>query len=976
MSVRVLSKVVICIIALFVCCASGPAQTASSTLPLSPPALDFDDHDIGTTTYRTLAATNKADGLQNFSIRISGPNPGDTPGDFSSNSTCLGKIPPGGSCEIRVSFSPVPIGNVNGGVEARRATLTVTNDKGEHSDVLLVGRAFQNLTVSPSVLEFEGQVGNASGATRTVQVTNYTSAAVNSIVVTATGDFTENHAGCATPITPGGSCAISVTYSPKQAGETRGALTITTNSSSLGRLPKLVSLVGVGLKGCKVPRFSLKDPGSRLVLIIIGLYFLGLVLVRWHMIAKPARAQLVAEIETVRARAVAETAGLGDSRELNGRLARIHFLLDRAIYPFKYKSFPINSAAEGRREPALPTSPPWYPLATRIFNALFWTRGQELAGWTLSNEAELQLVALLPLESLRARLETAEQQLRAINTPQTLALADQVRESLASGEALIIERARHLLQQLQLLLKPLSLPDVARQIWLADLQQRLLNSLQQFRDWQQKNGSPAGTLEDCKSRIRVLLAGAPVYAGLAADLAKVPNLGNNPDPSKNLLTQITPFLTQLVTAIHAVQAQLSDPNLTLVACNNSLSSLTALGNDAGKLIDQLKSAAAADQAKSYLALLELCKSHGVLVDLMTQASTPSQGVTLLRDVLTSLQEQSELVRKINQAGDTGGAPGLESCRDLVFQLAAVPPLASGLLSRIDALVGEAPAPLARWRALLVEALNPIYEYRENDFYQVVSWHNKMIWLVACALLFMFALAVTLGNAVLLLLGAVGGLLSRLTRMTTDADTGADSGATWGSLFLSPLTGALSAWGGILLIILGLKLNIFGSALNLDWCNPYEPVALGIALLFGFLERLFDSVTGQLQDKLLKPAPASPGPGAAASAPTPAPAAPARAASSPTPVASAPEITSVSASNASAGDQMQLMVRGANFQPGAIATVTRETGEVIPTKLNFRDATAVIVTFTLSGATPFAATLTIANPDKRLATAKLNVAAPV
>lgn len=973
MSVRVFSKGVVFVIALFLCCASAPAQTASATLPLSPPALNFDDHDIGTTTYRTLAATNKADGLQNFSIRISGPNPGDTPGDFSSNSTCLSKIPFGESCEITVSFSPSPIGNVNGGVETRSATLTATNDKGEHSDVLLVGRAFQNLAISPSVLEFESQVGNTSGATRTVQLTNYTSAAVSSIVVTATGDFTENHAGCATPITPGGSCAISVTFSPKQAGDTRGALTITTNSSSLGRLPKLVSLFGVGLKGCKVPRFSWKDPGSRLVLIIIGLYFLGLVLVRWHMIAKPARAQLVAEIETVRARAVAETAGLGDSRELNDRLARIHFLLDRAIYPFKYKSFPINSAAEGRREPTLPTTPPWYPLATRIFNALFWTRGQELAGWTLSNEAELQLVALLPLESLRARLETAEQQLRAINTPQTLALADRVRESLASGEALIVERARQLLQQLRLLLKPLSLPDAARQVWLADLRQRLLNSLQQFRDWPQKNGGPAGTLEDCQSRLRGLLAGSAVYEGLAADLAKVPNLGDVSDSAKSPLVESTLLLTQLVTAIHAVQAQLSDPNLTLVACNNSLASLTALGNDAGKLIDPLKSAAAADQAKSYLALLELCKSHGALVDLMTQASTPSQGVTLLRDVLTSLQQQSELIRKINQAGPAGSAPTLESCRDLVFQLAAVPPLASGLLSRIDALVGEVPAPLARWRALLVEALSPIYEYRENDFYQVVSWHNKMIWLVACALLFMFALAVTLGNAVLLLLGAVGGLLSRLTRMTTDADTGADSGATWGSLFLSPLTGALSAWGGILLIILGLKLNIFGSALNLDWCNPYEPVALGIALLFGFLERLFDSVTGQLQDKLLKPAPASPGPGAAA--PTPTPAAPARAASSPTPAAPAPEIASVSATNASAGDEMQLMVHGANFQPGAIATVTRETGEAIPAKLDFHDATAVIVTFTPSGAKPFAATLTIANPDMKLATAKFNVAAP-
>ena len=186
----------------------------------------------------------------------------------------------------------------------------------------------------------------------------------------------------------------------------------------------------------------------------------------------------------------------------------------------------------------------------------------------------------------------------------------------------------------------------------------------------------------------------------------------------------------------------------------------------------------------------------------------------------------------------------------------------------------------------------------------------------------------------------------------------DYGATWGSLFLSPLTGALSAWGGILLIILGLKLNILGTALNLDWCNPYEPVALAIALLFGFLERLFDSVTGQIQDRLLKSAPSSSPPAVA----TPAPAAP------------APKIASLSPSSATVGKEVQLTVRGANFQTGATATVTRDTGESVSAKLEFKDATRVVVTCTPSGAKSFTATLTITNPDKQTATSKIDVAA--
>ena len=67
-------------------------------------------------------------------------------------------------------------------------------------------------------------------------------------------------------------------------------------------------------------------------------------------------------------------------------------------------------------------------------------------------------------------------------------------------------------------------------------------------------------------------------------------------------------------------------------------------------------------------------------------------------------------------------------------------------------------------------------------------------------------------------------------------------------------GALSAWGGVLLIVLGFKFNILGTALNVDWCNPYEPATLAIALLFGFSERLFDGIATQIDEKIAKTQP--------------------------------------------------------------------------------------------------------------------------
>jgi hypothetical protein len=959
MSARVFSKLIFASITIVLCCPYSLAQTTPSNFTVSTRELSFGDRDTGTTSAQELTATNLGDGSAELSVGISGRKPGDTPSEFTWKSTCLKRVPAKGSCEVTIFFSPAAIGKDKGEGEDRGANLTVSNDKGEHWDVSLTGRAFQNLSVSPALLEFEGQIGTTSTAVRTIQLTNYTNSAVNGITIAATGDFTESHLGCSNPLAPGGSCGISVTYSPKQVGGTSGSLTISANLSTIGKLPRVVWLYGVAQNRCKVPKFSWSDLGLWLVLLISGLYFLGLVLVRWHMIAKPARAQLVANIEAVRAYAVAETAGLPDSPEVNERVARIHFLLDQAVYPFKHKNFPINPAEQGRRKPPLPVVPPWHPLSTRFFNALFWTRGQELAGWSLSHEAELQLIALLPVERVRARLETAEQQLRDINSPLALALANRMRDSLASGEALILERARQLLQQFQVLAKQLSMQDAARQAWLADLQQRLFNCLPQLIDWLQKNTVPPEPLDECKSRLQQLLKTVPPYQGLIADLAQVQGLPNVSVQLKGLLQDINVLLTQLTSAIQTIQTQISDPALTAETCNKSVSSLVALGGTAQKVFDQLKNVPVLDQAKTLQSFLDICKLHGSLINMMAQAATPSPGLALLRDLLDALRGTNELIQKINQAVSSGSATNLGNCRDLVLQLATVPPLPSGLMSRIDdLLLGVAPAPLDRWRALLVEALSLIYENMDTGFYQLGSWHNKMMWLVGCALLFMFALAVTLGNAVLLLLGAVGGLLSRLTRTTAASEVSNDYGATWGSLFLSPLTGALAAWGGILLIILGVKLSVLGAALNLDWCNPYEPVALAIALLFGFLERLFDSVTGQIQDKLLKSTPSSPSPVVATpSAPAP-----------------APNISSLSPSSATIGKEVLLTVRGANFLAGATATLTKDTGEPVPAKVDFKDATAVVVTCTPNGAKSFTSTLTITNPDKQIATAKLDVAA--
>ena len=576
---------------------SGGSSAQTAQFKVEPAALSFGAHDIGTVSPLALTVTNNGTVSANLSVALAGGDPN----EFSWNGTCLKNLPVGSKCALTVSFAPLKISKDEG----REAQLLISGEKGESQTVRLTGSAYQNLGVSPAHLRFQDQLIDKPGPPLTLVVTNYSDATLGAVTVSSTGDFTGTPSKCE-KVAPSASCAISVAFLPKTPGAATGSLSISSDLPTLGKMqPRLVLLEGTSLARCSLAPITFRSSSVWLVILVGGLYFAGLVLVRWHMIAKPSRAQLVTQIQAVRSTLRAETAGTPASPAVDVRVARIDYLLDWALYPFKNKNFPVDKNPDGTEKSNFPG---WFPWYTRLFNAIFWPRGQELAGWNCSHEAELLLVELFSAEHVRARMETAEQRLRVLNLPLATSLAD------------------------------------------------------------------------------------------------------------------------------LLHATLSSP-----------------------------------------------------------------------------------------------AP---------------------------------PPPLDRMRALLAEALGVLYEHGDRDYFELASWHSKMMWLVGSALLLIFALAATLQNAILLLLGAVGGLLSRLARTVSSADKGNDYGATWGALFLSPLSGALSAWGGVLLIVLGLKFNVLGIAVKVDWCNPYEPATLAIALLFGFSERLFDGIATQIDQKISATQPSAPAPPAA------------------------------------------------------------------------------------------------------------------
>lgn len=121
-----------------------------------------------------------------------------------------------------------------------------------------------------------------------------------------------------------------------------------------------------------------------------------------------------------------------------------------------------------------------------------------------------------------------------------------------------------------------------------------------------------------------------------------------------------------------------------------------------------------------------------------------------------------------------------------------------------------------------------------------------MWLAIVGLFVAFAVGFFRQHEITLLIGAVGGFLapvvSTLVRAREDS--------FWGVMVLSPVGGALTAVGGLLLVQLLVAAGVLGQTIFANaWDQPTSTVALALALLFGFSGRLFSqlaiSATSQL-----------------------------------------------------------------------------------------------------------------------------------
>jgi hypothetical protein len=183
-----------------------------------------------------------------------------------------------------------------------------------------------------------------------------------------------------------------------------------------------------------------------------------------------------------------------------------------------------------------------------------------------------------------------------------------------------------------------------------------------------------------------------------------------------------------------------------------------------------------------------------------------------------------------------------------------------LIKEIEAALKIAPPDEKNLRSLLLEALGVIYFSRDSVSADVVSWNNRVMWLSMTGLLLGVFIAVLVPSmSLFVLLGALGGFLSRLTRTLTMETDPTNYEGYWILLFLSPVSGALAGWGGVLLIQFLINFKFLGDIFTYNHGPNIEtvtdgkayPLVLSVsAFLLGFSERFFEQVVSYGTGKIL------------------------------------------------------------------------------------------------------------------------------
>ncbi|WAC71636.1 choice-of-anchor D domain-containing protein [Roseateles sp. SL47] len=230
---------------------TGTAATAQAGLSADSSALDFGTQTVGaTSTARTATLTNTGNAALNFSaITVGGTNAT----DFTQGGTCAVGTPlaVGATCTVRATFTPAAAG-------ARSASVAVTGSVSSGSgsgsgtaqvSIGLSGTGQAAATpvarLSSTALAFGAATVGGTSQAQAITVTNTGTASLVVSSATTTGPFAVTQ-DCGAGVAAGGTCTLSVTFSPTATGAAAGSLSLASNGTGS---PQAVALGGMGVVG-------------------------------------------------------------------------------------------------------------------------------------------------------------------------------------------------------------------------------------------------------------------------------------------------------------------------------------------------------------------------------------------------------------------------------------------------------------------------------------------------------------------------------------------------------------------------------------------------------------------------------------------------------------------------------------------------------------------------------------------------------
>jgi hypothetical protein len=212
---------------------SGAEVLLQGTAIVDPMNLDFGTIKVGS---HSQPQTTKLTNIGGTPLKIDSISIGGDPTDFSETNHCGNNLPPHGSCNIKVTFSPTKAGML-------LASLEIKYSGGNVLDVALTGTGIQStVSLTPSQMTFALQLVGTTSSAQTATLTNTGSQTVNISNIQATAPFGESN-NCPAALPPNNSCQIQVTFQPTQRGDVKGTLEVTDDAQGS---PQKVALSGSG----------------------------------------------------------------------------------------------------------------------------------------------------------------------------------------------------------------------------------------------------------------------------------------------------------------------------------------------------------------------------------------------------------------------------------------------------------------------------------------------------------------------------------------------------------------------------------------------------------------------------------------------------------------------------------------------------------------------------------------------------------